>query len=145
MSAEAKNNPHALEDRFEKFISTFHGAILGTIRREAFKCHLNMSQVEVLRYVTERGNPTMKEVAEYIHIKPPSVTSIVESLSKSGLLHRQPDKKDSRIVRVSITPKASRVIANMREKKKEEIKKMFAKLPQSDRGEFARILQVLDD
>ena len=50
-------------------------------------------QIRVLNFVSQKKDPSMKEVADYFCISSPSATEAIERLIKSGLLTRKANKK----------------------------------------------------
>ena len=133
-----------IENQFEIFIMELHNKISHEIRERAMKFNFTFSQIEVLRYVICEKNPTMKEIANHLHITPPSVTVIIEFLTLKGLVKREIDKGDHRVVRIVITSKATSIFNSIKEKKLEIIKKILSKLNEDDKNEFMRILTVLN-
>ena len=121
----------------------FHRNIIDAIRTEAYKFNSSVPQIEVLHCVVDKKNPTMKDIAEYLKVKPPSVTSVVESLFEKGLLKKIVDKKDNRITRVIVTQKALKMFLKIKNKKGIVIKKMFQELSPKDKKEFKKILLIL--
>ena len=59
----------------------------------------------VLGYVRERGEPTMKEVASFLKVAPPSATTLINGLVTAKLLERKPDPDDRRSIRLRLTTK----------------------------------------
>ena len=138
------NNKANLENGFEGFVRKFHRRIINTVHDEACNLSLSISQVEVLRYVIDNKNPTMKDIASYLNIKPPSVTSIVEFLLQGKLLKKVVDKTDNRVTRVIITDKAYKTFLKVKNKKRLVIQRMFQSLSLKDKKEFIRILTILN-
>ena len=48
---------------------------------------------------------SQREIAEKLHIKPPTVNVTVQRLEKAGFLYREADEKDQRISRIYMTEK----------------------------------------
>lgn len=117
------------------------------IRRET--CHgEKMSlgsylKIGTLIYISEHKDPTMKEIADFLNIKPPSVTSLVNGLVKSGQIERITDKKDKRIVRLAITSNGKKILADGLNKKREKIKSILSNLDSTDRKNLINILTKL--
>ena len=133
-----------IENQLEIFIMELHNKISRELREKAMKFNFTFSQMEVLRYVIFEKNPTMKEIANHLHITPPSVTVIVEFLTLKGLVKREIDKDDHRVVRIVITSKATSIFNSIKEKKLKIIKDILSKLNKNDKDEFMRILTVLN-
>jgi len=138
-----KNNN--LENHLEAFMMELHNNIGHELREKAIKFNFTFSQMEVLRYVTKEKNPTMKDIALYLHITPPSVTAIIEFLAEKGLVKREIDKKDHRIIRIIITAKSLKIFNSVKSKKLEVFKKILSNLNSNDQREFTRILSVLNN
>ena len=51
------------------------------------------------------GTQRRTEIAEKLHIKPPTVNVTVQRLEKAGFLYREADEKDQRISRIYMTEK----------------------------------------
>lgn len=100
-------------------------------------------RLEVLRYVSERKNPLMKEIADYFCITPPSATSLVNSLVKSGTLQRIEDKNDRRIIRLSITQKGKQEIKKRFREINNNMKNVLARLNLREQKELIKILEKL--
>jgi len=133
-----------IENHLKVFVMDLHNNMMHELREKAMKFNFTFSQIEVLRYVIKKKNPTMKDIANYLHITPPSVTVIIESLNKKGFLKREVDKDDQRIIRIIITSKALKIFNTFKNKKLEIFKKIILKLNNKDQKEFTRILTILN-
>src|SRR5271165_5492138 len=69
------------------------------------------SQVSALATVERLGTPTLGELASSEQVQPPSMTKIVVGLEGAGLVARQEDNNDGRIVRVKLTAEGRRTLA----------------------------------
>jgi len=122
----------------------FHYKMISEIRRKSKEIGFTSSQLEILHYVAEKVNPTMKEIAEHLQIKPPSVTTLVEALCKKKLLKREINNKDKRIVRISFTENIWKVFKSIKNKKHLILKDLFSRLSNEDKKEVVRIISVLN-
>ena len=143
MSLKKQDN-YKLEKEFEDSIISFHYRMIKELRRKSKEFGLSVSQMEVLHFVIEKRNPTMKEVAEHLQIKPPSVTTIVEALCKRKLLKREISKKDKRIIRITFTENIWKFFKTMKSKKVLVLKSIFSKLDNKEKEELIRIINVLN-
>lgn len=73
---------------------------------------------QVLMALGHAGELTQREVAERCYVTPASVTGVVDTLEREGLVVRERDGGDRRVVRVRLTPagrtrleRARRVVA----------------------------------
>lgn len=65
-------------------------------------------QLALLRVVGEREGITVREVAEALLMKPNNVSALVTKLVDEGVLERQLDPGDKRVVRLRLTAEARR-------------------------------------
>ena len=100
-------------------------------------------RLETLRYVEEKKSPLMKEVADYFCITPPSATSLINSLIKSGALKRIRDKNDRRVVRLFITSKGRKKLKKGFDEIHNNMKKILAQLKISEQKNLIKILEKL--
>jgi DNA-binding MarR family transcriptional regulator len=64
---------------------------------------LSHSHMRVLRTLAPDRELAMKDLADQLHLTPPSVTALTRRLVISGLLGRRPHADDSRVVLLSLT------------------------------------------
>jgi DNA-binding MarR family transcriptional regulator len=110
-------------------------------RREEGMPPCSLLQFEVLRYIKERGSPTMREIARYLFITPPAVTLLINSIVQEGLLIRILDKKDRRTIRVALTETGKRFIAQGIRGKMRNLKDIFSVLEAPERLQLIAILE----
>ena len=121
----------------------FRRNIIENIKKEGFKHDMTFSQMEVFRFVGLSGKETMKDIARYLKITPPSSTEIIAEMEKKGLIKRKSDKKDRRIVFVELTSKAKKLFVLLSKHKDIILKKMVSKLNEKDRKNLERIIRIL--
>ena len=57
--------------------------------------------------------PAMREIAEYLLLHSHSVVGLVDRAEAAGVVRRQQDDKDARVVRVCLTEKGDRLVENL--------------------------------
>lgn len=117
--------------------------IVEAIRKEGLKQDLTFSQMEVLGFIGPNGEETMKNIAEYLKITPPSATEIVTEMEKKGLVKRVNDKKDRRVVHITFTPMSKKLFHSISKRKEMISRKMIAKLNKNDQHNLKRIIRIL--
>jgi len=100
-------------------------------------------RLEALRYIAEKKNPLMKEIADYFCITPPSATSLINPLVKSGMLERIYDKNDRRAIRLSITLKGRKELKKGFDKINNNMKKILNQLNINEQRNLIKILEKL--
>ena len=106
-------------------------------------CDLSHSEIEVLLFLEENGTSTMKTVSDHLRIKPSSVTPVIEKLFKKDILKRIADKKDRRIVYISLTKKGIKEIIKKHKQIQKDIKNIFEELGEKNKQELIKILNII--
>lgn len=131
------------ETELENAFSNFRLKLFEIFKKEAEKLKCPISHIDALIYIAEKGNPSMKEIAERLKITPPSATTIVESMQKKKLIVRIPNNNDRRTIRVTLTSKAWNLFKTFREHKLNVFSKMLSKLQIEERKQLIKILNIL--
>jgi DNA-binding MarR family transcriptional regulator len=63
-----------------------------------------------LKFIAEKKNPTMKELADQFGITPPSVTVLIDPLVEKRYLLREADAKDRRVIRLKISDHGQQIL-----------------------------------
>lgn len=106
------------------------------------------SQVSALATVERLGTPTLGELASSEQVQPPSMTKIVVGLEAAGLVARQEDEHDRRIVRVRLTSDGRRALARSRSLRTAYLVRRLRHLSAEERakvGDAVRLLEHLVD
>jgi len=100
-------------------------------------------RVEALAYVDASGHPTMRDMAEHFSITPPSATSLVHGLVKSGAVRRVADAGDRRVTRLAITASGRRALETGRGELAGHMRAVLDKLDASERDALIKIFTKL--
>ena len=68
--------------------------------------------------------PTIGDVAEHLLLQHHSAVGLVDRAEKAGLVRRSPDREDHRIVRLSLTSKARRLLERISAANLEELHRL---------------------
>ena len=74
------------------------------MRSESVKNGMRSAYRPLLRPISEQEGITQQELAERTHLKAPTVSVTLQQMEQEGLVIRQTDGKDQRLIRVSLTP-----------------------------------------
>lgn len=66
---------------------------------------LHPGQVPLLLCLYDEDGLNQSVLASRLHVKPSTVTVMIQRLERSGMIFKQPDEKDKRICRTFLTPK----------------------------------------
>ncbi|MEI6042456.1 MAG: MarR family transcriptional regulator [bacterium] len=129
-----------LQDAFMKFHKKF---VIG-LRKEADNLHFTISQLEILRFVIENKNPTMKSIASHLDVTAPSATSLIETLYEKKLVNRKSDPKDRRGILISATPKTIKLFSMFKDIKVGIIREMLVPLTEEEKKQLTVILNKIN-
>ena len=106
---------------------------------------ITLPQLWVLEHLSRQDNRPMNEFARFLKISKPSATGLVDRLIAQGLVRRQGDRKDRRVVRISLTAKGRNVLANIWDQKRRMLVEVFGRIPSAARAQYlATIEKVVD-
>ena len=86
----------------------------------------------VLGMLQHSGILPMSEIGRRLGLSKPHMTSLIDAMVNEGLVKRQPDDKDRRIINIIITKKGCTFLHNSRKMLKENLKKNLSSLSSSD-------------
>jgi DNA-binding MarR family transcriptional regulator len=107
--------------------------------------HSKISPVQIiaLNFIEANNDPTMKDLAEFLYIAPPSATSLANNLAKAGLIKRLLDEKDRRILRIIITEKGKEMLSNGKKIIVGYIEKNFEALNNKEKKQLTAIAEKI--
>lgn len=101
---------------------------------------LTLPQLEVLHFVRDNEHPPMRDIADYLKVKAPTATALINELVALKLLSRTAHAADRRQIRLSLTKRGETILNTCVERKEKVINEMLNHLAPKDRKEFFRIL-----
>lgn len=104
---------------------------------------ISMAHVETMRFISENVNTTMKEVADYLGVAPPTATTIINNLVKMGLISRSEDENDRRVVHISVSETGKKLIAERSLIVKETLNKTLEVLDDEEKKSLIKILEKI--
>lgn len=104
---------------------------------------LNMHQMHALVTMQEHPRCTMSDVARYLHITQASATPLIARLVRSGLVQRHVDRKNRKLVRVSLTPRGTSELKKAMTLCHTHLRSIFSKIPAKDQKTMVAILTAL--
>jgi len=102
---------------------------------------ITLPQLWVLEYLSRHKNTAMHELASFLRVTRPAATGLMDRLIVQGLVRREGDAKDRRIVRVNITAKGQRIINNIWEQKRRMVVQVFGRISPKDRAQYLGTLE----
>src|SRR5690349_20123143 len=103
----------------------------------------DMPRLAVLGFVRERGEASMKDIAAFLCVSPPSATALVDGIAAAGLLARRQDAKDRRSVLLRLTPKGERLLASGMRQAQKVMAGMLGRLDAAEQDRLIALLEKL--
>jgi DNA-binding MarR family transcriptional regulator len=116
-----------------------------TAGEAANRLELSMTQAEVVSYLSENGETTMGELSDHICVSLSAMTGVIDRLVQKGAVSRGRDKKDRRVVNVSLTPAGKKLASDISQVRRAHAIAVLEALDESDRKRLLDIMGKLAD
>jgi DNA-binding MarR family transcriptional regulator len=93
--------------------------------------------------VLSTANMTTTELAKMMMITKPQITHLVDQLVNLGIVERSPDAADRRVINLILTASGSKLLGEMKEKVRENVKNRLATLTSEELSEMLAALETL--
>lgn len=113
-------------------------AIQGILGRAAAQHNLSTTQLRLLGILRDR-QPGMLQLAQHLELDKSSVTGLIDRAERRSLVTREAAPDDGRGVRVSATPEAHRLAAEVTGQVAAEVGKLLTGLTQTEVNELAAL------
>ena len=113
------------------------------LRQHAVPDH-SQTLISALATVARCGPVTLGRLAELEAVQPPSMTRIVAKLEELGLVARVTDDADRRVARVSVTPAAEELLADVRTRRNELLAQRLVDLQPEELAALQAALPALE-
>ncbi len=127
---------------FRAFLATMrqHGRLMMQEMRDH---GLHHGQAMCLRLLSANDGITQRDLAGALHVARPTVTKMLNSMEKAGLVRRRPDAADARLTCVELTQAGRAEEKKMNLAAADYVNATIATLSERDRRELARLLEEL--
>lgn len=132
--------------KIEYLISLFFntGRLIHERTKESRVDPVSMLKVEALRVILDQ-EPTMKELATYLRVTAPTVTTLVNALVRDEYCMRIPDEKDKRRIHLVITSKGETFFRQGVHQVTEQAKEVLGSLRPEAIDSFIQIMEEIKD
>jgi len=118
--------------------------LLRRLRREDDASGLPAPQLSAMSVIVFGGPITLGALAGAEQVRPPTITKLVAILEEQGLVEREIDPDDRRIVRVKATARGTRLLYDGRRRRVASLAESVRGLPASDRAALAKAIPILE-
>jgi DNA-binding MarR family transcriptional regulator len=118
--------------------------LLRRVRRQDTQTGLTPARLSALSVIVFGGRMTLGDLAAVEQVRPPTMTRLVEGLEREGLVARERDPKDQRVVWVRATARGARIMFKGRQRRVEALSTLLRPLDASDRSTLARAADIVE-
>src|SRR6266850_4970264 len=118
--------------------------LLRRLRRQDEAMGLSQARASALSVVVFGGPVTIGDLAHAEHVSAPTMTRLVIGMERDGLVRRESDARDGRIVWLKPTTKGTRILHEGRRRRVAVLAEQLATLPERDRQTLASASEILE-
>jgi len=125
----------------------FHSAAihaLRRVRRDDPETGLSAARLSALSVLVFGGPRTLGELAAAEHVRPATMTRIVQALEEDGLVRRESDSADRRVTRLQATAKGERVMWRGRERRVANLATLLSGLSAQEISQVHRAAKLVE-
>ncbi len=101
---------------------------------------LNPSDMQALLYITRNPGCIANDVACFLGVVPTTASTILDRLSKSGLISRSRTEENRRIIKLAPTEEGTRTAAALVAEQEGQCEEMLSRLDAEERDEFVALI-----
>jgi DNA-binding MarR family transcriptional regulator len=118
--------------------------LLRRLRREDDASGLPAPQLSAMSVIVFGGPITLGALASAEQVRPPTITKLVAALEEQGLVERETDPRDRRVMRVKATARGTRLLHDGRRRRVASLATSLGELAAADRAALARAIPILE-
>lgn len=118
--------------------------LLRHVRRQDPASGLSAPRLSALSVIVFGGPVTMSDLAQAEQVQLPTISRLITSLEHEGLVQREIDSTDRRVVRVHATPEGKRVLDEGRERRIRDLGEQLLRLPPGELETLHRAAEILE-
>jgi DNA-binding MarR family transcriptional regulator len=119
--------------------------LLRRLRREDEAMGLTAARASALSVLVFGGRPiTLGALAQAEQVSAPTVTRLIVGMERDGLVRREPDAKDGRVVWLHATPKGAKLLHAGRRRRVAALEADLASLAPTERHTLADAVSILE-
>ena len=118
--------------------------VVGLLRALSQPSGLSMTAVSTLSTLDRSGPTRLTHLAALAGVTQPAMTQLISRLEDDGLVRREPDPADGRVVQVAITGDGKATLARRRARRAEKLAVVLTQLSPEHRAALTAALPALD-
>ena len=149
MDSLANQKPQIPKQSYELRILQSLRRIIRTVDMHSHKLgsrhKITGPQLGCLLAANEQGPLTSAKLAKIVYLSPSTVVGIIDRLEVKGLVRRQRDSKDRRLVYICITPNGEKMVADAPSLLRDTLASALVELPEQEQVAITMSLEKLVD
>lgn len=137
MNNDSQNNAHRLLLLFELMRDKRPGSAYMRVN----ELNLSLSHLRTLHMLATTPTLAMKDLAERLCLTPPSVTALTRRLVQTGLVRREADAGDSRVVLLSLTGEGRMLLRELYQDQIARMERLLQALSAEEQELFLQLLE----
>jgi DNA-binding MarR family transcriptional regulator len=113
------------------------------LRAERADHSLTLTQIAALSTLDQHGPLTPRELADYEHVQPPSMTRVLTTLESLGLVTRTPHPTDGRQHLMARTARGAALLAEDRRRREAWLTRRLAELSATERATLRASAEIM--
>lgn len=118
--------------------------LLRRLRKQDEVAGLTAARMSALSVVVFGGATTIGQLANAEQVSAPTMTRLLSGMERDGLVKREGDRKDRRVVWIHATPKGARILREGRRRRVAALTKALAALNRADLDVLARATELIE-
>ena len=102
---------------------------------------ISFPQMTILGVLARHPGSGVKEIAEMLHVTPPTVSVAVRKLTQDGLIERQVDPEDKRAHPLFVTGKGDKIIRRILKRQGEVMEEFLSGLSPQEQQQLVDLLE----
>lgn len=144
-----------MADRFDDYCLQLEQVSVRVIRRlgqelsSILEEGMSPAQFLVMRLLGQSGGMKVSELSEYLGVTLSAITSLSDRLASVGLVTRERDEADRRLVWLRLTEAGRAKLAELEAKRMDLMRRYLGRLPEADMDRlleiFGRLATIIDE
>ena len=104
---------------------------------------ITLPQLETLRFLQEHRAASMRQIANFLAVTPPSATIAIRTLASAGLISRRRDNRNRRMVYLHLTKKGQTLLDTVFKQRCLAFRQLLKRLNKTEQQELFRLMRKL--
>ena len=133
------------QENMDRFLRSLNGVTKVFASMECYYEDPSLTKIELmaLAAISEKKELIMRELAENLCVSMSTATVVIDKLVEKGLVNRQRNRSDRRVVEVILTAKGEKIAVSNQKQKTQLLKQILETLSLEEQEVFISILEKI--